>query len=326
MMKRAVALLALTLCSVTAAAEPPIAEVSQLRLYSSFWQNLHHFLYVSAWATRPVVPRAPRLAMPLPADRVVPLTPEEKSTWDAAVTYYDRNVASRDLLFDDDLTYVKLTLADADDTLGNVRIDTVLRSMLLEAAPIYRKYWWSDHDAANRSWIVRVSRQTPSVAGPIITRLTALYAVPWFTTPVRVDVVRAGKSQGAYTSNNPRPYIVVASGDSSYDGWSGTEMLFHESSHALFQNVRLAVDFAAKAANKQPRDLWHVVLFYIAGEVTRQELAKKGIEYRPYLYATDLFDRAWPAFRESVERHVRPFVDGQVALDRMTASLAQALP
>src|SRR5712691_1845016 len=83
-MKHAVALLALTLCSGTAAAEAPVAEVSQLRLYSSFWQNLHHFLYVSAWATRPVVPRAPRLAMPLPPDPVVSLTPEEKSTWDAA--------------------------------------------------------------------------------------------------------------------------------------------------------------------------------------------------------------------------------------------------
>lgn len=325
-MKRVVALLALTLCSGTAAAETPIAAVSQLRLYSSFWQNLHHFLYVSAWATRPIVPRGPRLAMPLPTEPVVSLTPEEKTTWDAAVSYYDRNVASRDLLFDDDLTRVKLALADADNTLGSVRIDETLRSTLLTAAPIYRKYWWGAHDAANRSWIERVSRQTATVAEPIIARLTALYGVPWFTTPVRVDVVRAGKSQGAYTSNNPRPHIVVASGDSSYDGWSGTEMLFHESSHALFQNVRLAVDSAAKAANKQPRDLWHVVLFYITGEVTRQQLAKNGIEYQPYLYATGLFDRAWPVFREPVERHVRPFVERQVTLDRMAAELAQALP
>jgi hypothetical protein len=325
-MKRAVALLALTLYSGTAAAETPVAEVSQLRLYSSFWQNLHHVLYVSAWATRPIVPRAPRLAMPLPQEPVVSLTRDEKATWDAAVTYYDRNIASRDLLFDDDLTRVKLALADADDTLGSVRIDEALRSTLLEAAPIYRKYWWSDHDAANRSWIERVSRQTPTLAEPIIARLTALCGVPWFTTPVRVDVVRAGKSQGAYTSNNPRPHIVVASGDSSHDGWSGTEMRFHESSHALFQKVRLAVDSAAKAATKQPRDLWHVVLFYIAGEVTRQQLAKNGIEYRPYLYATGLFDRAWPAFRGPVERHVRPFVDEQVTLDRMAAELAQALP
>jgi hypothetical protein len=82
----------------------------------------------------------------------------------------------------------------------------------------------------------------------------------------------------------------------------------------------------ADRSNKQPRDLWHVVLFYIAGEVTRQELGKKGIEYRPYLYATGLFDRAWPAFREPVERHVRPFVDEQITLDRMATELAQALP
>ena len=103
-------------------------------------------------------------------------------------------------------------------------------------------------------------------------------------------------------------------------------MLFHEASHALINNVRLAVTSAATAANKQPRDLWHVVLFYIAGEVTRQQLAKNGIAYRPYLYANGLFDTAWPAFRGPVEQHVRPFVDGQVTRDRMAAGLAQALP
>jgi hypothetical protein len=61
-------------------------------------------------------------------------------------------------------------------------------------------------------------------------------------------------------------------------------------------------------------------------ELTRQQLAKNGIEYRPYLYANRLFDTAWPAFREPIERHVRPFVDGQVTMDRMTTELARALP
>jgi len=317
--------LAVMLFSATAAAESPVAEVSQLRLYSSFWQNLHHFLYVSAWATRPDVPRAPRLAMQLPQEPVVSLTGDEKATWNAAVAYYDRNIASKDLLFDDELTRIKVALGDTDDDLNNVRIDSALRSTLLDAAPIYRKYWWAEHDAANRSWIALVSRQTGTVAAPIVERLTALYGVPWFTMPTRVDVVRVGKSLGAYTSTNPRPHIVVASGDKSYDGWSGTEMLFHEASHALFNNVRVAVNSAVSAANKQPRDLWHVVLFYIAGEVTRQELAKHGIEYRPYLYATGLFDRAWPALRAPIEQEVRPFVDRQVTLDRMAAGLAEAL-
>jgi hypothetical protein len=319
-------LLALTLCSTSAAAETPIAEISQLRLYSSFWQNLHHFLYVSAWANRTVADRGPRLAMPLPDEPEASLTPSERAKWDAAVSFYDRSIASKDLLFDDDLTRVKLALADADDTLTDVRIDDALRSTLLEAAPIYRKYWWSSHDAANRTWIELASRQTSTVAEPIIAKLTALYNVSWFTTPVRVDVVRVGKSQGAYTSINPRPHIVVASGDSSYDGWFGTEMLFHEASHGLIFDMRRAVDAAAKAANKDPRDLWHVVLFYVAGEVTRQQLAKIGVDYRPYLYATGLFDRAWPALREPVERHVRPFVDGQITLGQMAAELAKTLP
>jgi len=321
-----VAILVSMLVSGAAAADPPVAEVSQLRFYSSFWPNLHHFLYVSAWANRPILPRAPRLAMPLPQEPMVSLTADEQATWNEAVTYYDRNIASRDLLFDDDLTHVKVALGDADDQLSNVRIDPAVRSALLDAAPIYRKHWWTEHDVANRTWIALVSRQTRTVAAPIIERLTGLYGVRWFALPVRVDVVRVGKSQGAYTSINPRPHIVVASADSSYDGWSGTEMLFHEASHALFNSVRIAINSAASAANKEPRELWHVALFYIAGEVTRQELAKRGFEYRPYLYATGLFDRAWPALREPIERYVRPFVDRQVTLDRMVTELAQALP
>ena len=110
-MKCAVALIALMLFSGIAAAETPVMEVSQLRIYSALWQNLHHFLYVSAWATRPVVLRAPRLAMPLPQEPVVSLTAEEKASWNAAVTYYDRNIASKDLLFDDGLT-------PSDESLG----------------------------------------------------------------------------------------------------------------------------------------------------------------------------------------------------------------
>jgi hypothetical protein len=39
---------------VAEVAELPVAEVAKLRMYSSFWQNLHHFLYVSAWAKRSV--------------------------------------------------------------------------------------------------------------------------------------------------------------------------------------------------------------------------------------------------------------------------------
>ena len=83
-------------------------------------------------------------------------------------------------------------------------------------APIYRKYWWPAHNAANEAWIRDAAARTAMYAPAIIARLTALYGLPWFSGPVRVDVVRVGKSQGAYTSNDPT-HIVVASADESYD-------------------------------------------------------------------------------------------------------------
>ena len=260
------------------------------------------------------------------AGPVVSMTADEKTAWDAAVGFYDRELASKDLLFDSGMTTIKLALADADASLSDVPLDGELRAVLLSAAPIYRKYWWNEHDAANRAWIDNAVRRTAQVAAPIIARLTALYGTPWFGAPVRVDVVRVGKSQGAYTSVQPRAHIVVASADTDYDGWASTEMLFHESSHALIRPVQIAVDSAARAAHKNSRDLWHVVLFYTAGEVTRQQLARNGVDYSPYLYATGLFDRAWPAFRGPIEANVRPFIDGQKTLAQMSADLAAALP
>jgi hypothetical protein len=306
-------------------ADRPVAEVGQLRLYSSFWENLHHFLYASAWATRPVVPGARRLAMPLPAGPDPLMTPDEKATWDRAVAAYDREFASKDLLFDRGMTAIKRALIDRDDALTGAPVDDQLRTLLLSAAPVYRKYWWPAHDAANRAWIDDAVRRAVTYSPAIIARLTTLYGVPWFAGRVRVDVVRVGKSQGAYTSLDPT-HIVVASADASYGEWSSVEMLFHESSHGLIQKVRERVDAALVAADKPRSDLWHVVLFYIAGEVTRQELAKHGIDYTPYLYATGLFDRAWPQFRRPVEQTVRPFVDGRITVAQMAVSLAAAIP
>ena len=97
------------------AADTPVAEIAQLRMYSSFWQNLHHFLYVSAWASRSVSPGSRILAMPLPPGSNVSMTPDEKAIWDHAVAVYERDLASKDLLFDSGMTRIKLGLVDRDD-------------------------------------------------------------------------------------------------------------------------------------------------------------------------------------------------------------------
>lgn len=56
--------------AATAHSTKPVAEVEGLQMFSDFWLNLHHFLYVSAWARRPDVPGQRRLAYTTVVPRV----------------------------------------------------------------------------------------------------------------------------------------------------------------------------------------------------------------------------------------------------------------
>jgi hypothetical protein len=321
-MKRVItALVVMTLSAASAAAETPVAEVSQLQLYSSFWQNLHHFLYVSAWATRPVVPGQPRLAMPLPPGSDVSMAPDEKATWDHAVTVYERDFASRDLLFGQRMTMIKLGLVDRDDKLTGAPYDDELKTLLLSAAPIYRKYWWPAHDAGNapgsKCGAGRRSMRRDCRAAHRVVRRAVVRG------PAR-DVVRVGESGRVHIAQST--HIVVASSDRVTSSGPASRCCFKESSHGLIQKSVGRGERRVAASNKRANDLRHVVLFYTAGEVTRQELANDGVSYKPYLYATGLFDRAWPRFRAPVEQHVQGYIDGKTTLDQMAVGLAAAIP
>lgn len=307
------------------AADTPVAEVSNLRMYSSFWQNLHHFLYASAWARRPVVAGVTRWGMPIPPGSDVTMTAAEKTAWDNALAIYDREFLSRDLLFDYGMTQIKRGLVDRDDALDGAPFDSELKALFLSTAPIYRKYWWPAHDAANRAWIEDARGRIEKYGPGIASRVAALHGNTWFSTPVRVDVVRIGRTQNGYTSNNPT-HVVVASGDETNGGWASVELLFHESSHGLNRKTQLAIDAALQAAGKRAPLLWHVVLFYIAGEVTRQQLAKDGVVYKPFLYSLGLFPNVWGQYQRAVEEHVQAYVDGKTTLEQMAVNLAGAIP
>jgi hypothetical protein len=142
--------LGLSLChAASAQSTRPVAEVQGFRMFSDFWLNLHHFLYACPWAQRADVPGQRRLAMPLPADDRVTMTKKGRATWDAAVSYYDHEFASKDLLFDDGLNAINNSLIGAK-TLTGLSLAPDHRRFLEAAAPIYRRYWWPRHDAANR--------------------------------------------------------------------------------------------------------------------------------------------------------------------------------
>jgi hypothetical protein len=309
-----------------AAAQPPrevVVDVASLRFYSAFWPNLHHTLYVAAWDRRPSTTGGRRLAGKLPEPLTGNLTPEERTAWDAAVTYYDRELASRDLLFDNRMAGSVRRAMIAGGELGE-GLDPAHRDALERAAPVYRKYWWPSHDRANRDWIADVAPRTKEIAPEVTARLAALYQTPWFTDPVRVDIVRAGNWQGAYTLNRPT-HVTIAAGDTDATGWEGVDVVFHEVSHTLVLRIQQMIEDEARATGKKPGTLWHALQFVMSGEVVREALAARKIEFVSYVYRTGLIDRAWGTFRGPLEREWMPYIHGKISLEEAIKRLVAAI-
>lgn len=88
----------------------------------------------------------------------------------------------------------------------------------------------------------------------------------------------------------------------------------------------LAAAFEA-AGVPEPRDLWHVMIFYLAGETVRRVLAADGQPgYEPHAERSGLYDRlpGWRGHARALERHWQPFLDGRTDRAAALAALAES--
>jgi hypothetical protein len=319
--------LILLLAGAALRAQPTDIVITQnaLEFHSAFWPNLHSVLWAEAWARRPVKAGEPPMAGTLP-ERMPPSVPaEERKAWDDAVAYYDREIADLHPLFDASSTAIRLAMINPLADFPGAVLDDTYRSMLMAAAPIYRRHLWAIHDRANREWIAAALAKLETIAPAVADRLSKLYETAWFSRPLRVDVVRVSSREGAFTSLNPAPgHITLSSSNAAGQDWAAVEIILHEASHLLFlPMVKLfAAELQAQGKNSRSgpietwnANVWHPALFYSTGEVVRQALQSRGVAYVPYAYATGLFERSWGHFRAPIETHWKAFVDGTLARD-----------
>ena len=345
-----------------AAAEPRSAqEASQgtlpvFEFHSGFWINLHHFLYLQARLRKPggqgTIRTEPSSGTETPggATAAAPastegLTPEEQQAWSAAVDYYGRDLAGRDLLFNGDMVNINNRLAELEtcaDLSGHsssqctAGLRPELVAALERAAPVYRARWWPEHDRSNRSWIASVGPLVRGLGGSLSRQLAATYHSNWPAGRLRADVVFYGGPFGAYTSLDP-VHLTISSADARNQGTAALEVLFHEASHALASAVRQAIVRECRARSKPiPRDLWHALLFYTTGEIVKLALQKDAAapegsvggspgNYTPYAYRYGLYARGWSQYQRLLERYWQPYLDGKVEFDTAVARLVSAL-
>lgn len=295
----------------------PVAEIANVRFYSDLLPNMHHALYAAAWARRP--PGSRSLAGRLPAPLDAPMSAEERTAWDAAIDYYDKQLASRDLLFGEGMTALKTALAAGD--LAGAAVGAELRSVLESVMPIYRRYLWPEHDRANRAWIAATVDRMKAIAPDTIPRLEKLYGVSWFSSPVRADIVWVGNWAGAYATTRP-PHATISLRDTE---WGAVESVFHEFSHVLVHPLQNQLAQALGERLRDHRDLWHALQFYITGAAVRDVLKARAIDYTPHIYSYGLFDRGWGRYRTALETHFEPYVQGKTTLDDAMAGLLKML-
>ena len=295
--------------------------VHRWHLHSSFLMCLHQVLMSDAARSGP---------------REMPeLTPDERAAWLESVEAYRAAGGSGDPSFTRPMALTTDALVQVADDSMEPPADAPLGEALRRAAPIYRRHAWEADDRANKFFIAYASAMLREAGEDLVRRHEAVYRTDWpervfvYVTPV------AGRF-GAYTLTRLSSGVVttMACRDEGYQGFRALEMLLHESSHAIVDPNTGTVAEAIKAAAKLhgvalPRNLWHAILFATSSELTRRELAARGVTtFTPS--ADDLLTRVWPEHREPIERFWIPYLEGQgtleEAIDRIVAAQTPSTP
>jgi hypothetical protein len=318
------------------------AEFPTFEFRSSFWVNLHHFLYEQARLGRAAETEAgeadelpdqggsPAAAEPA---RFVPEDASAAAAWNLALEQYRAGVARRDLRLAFELVAIKNRLAELDgcgDLSGRERRECTsgLRPELIEAleaaAPVYRAGRWAADDRHNREWIAAVEPLAGRFGRALGARLARVYQEGWPAEPIRVDVVVYAARSGSYSTLEP-VHVVIASTDERNRHPAALEVLFHEASHALAGGVADGIARRCRALNKPiPRDLWHALIYYTTGDAVRRAMAESET-YLPYGHRFGLYARGWRRYLTLLEDYWQPYLDGRTTQDRALSRLVAAL-
>jgi hypothetical protein len=300
--------------------------------HSGFWINLHHFLFEQALLRKQAA--NPGQPANRPTDLKNQLSSEQHQHWDSALDYYTKTMIKRDLTHDDELIAINDQLGQSEGAsdLSRSGLSSDLIKILESVAPIYRAQWWPQHDRANRFWIAVATPMVQQFSQTLIRQLTSAFKAKWPTDLIRVDVVEYANWAGAYTTFDraDKVHITITGPDPGNQGFAALEILFHESSHWMVGprngTVARAIARECKAQNKPiPDGLWHAIIFYTTGELTRRNLSEYGVsDYKPYAY-NGLYARAWPKLQRPLELYWQPYLEGKVDFDRAMTNLINAL-
>jgi len=306
---------AAALATAMAIAGPASIGVERYHLQSNAWVNLHQrLMYEARFGDVP----------PLEG-----LSGDEAATWKAAVDAYRAWLGKRSPIMDSELIALNKSLSETRGGRAPKGIPDAAAKALLPAMPLYGKEQWAADDRANRFWISVAQPLLASAASELIAAHERAYGVP-FPKRIRVDVVSYGWEFGAYTvGDGEAVHAVIQSTDPGSQGFAALEALMHEPSHGIVEpdHGAIGADLARAAAElkvQPPYNLWHALLFYTSGELTRRALAARGVPNYTPVIQVGMFDRQFKGFREAFDAHWRAWLDGKTTREEAMRQIVLA--
>jgi hypothetical protein len=243
---------------------------------SSFWLNLHNYLYKDAKRRSGIDDDGPGARGNMAADTASerPLSADERETWRRAVRSFHDNLLvrhSRDSI----VIHINDRIADATES-GDPALapeDSTVRDLLAEAAPVYRAVWWPSHERRNRQWANAMEGLLAHYLGCLGPRAAAVFRSEWPPVPIRVDASVYANWFGAYTTTAAGPHVTMSSDAAGNLELYGLETLLHEGVHAARMLRSVDSALAAEGSRQRariPPELPHLLLFYTAGALVRE--------------------------------------------------------
>lgn len=293
-------------------ASPALAE--RWEMQSNFWVSLHHTLLDAAQSGRKT-------------EESLPVA--ERTAWTNAVLAYRHRFGDRVPWENEELTRINDTLSSTGEMLKEGLQEDVAKA-LLQAAPVYRRLYWPADDRTNRFWISSAEGLLRDAGEELAAAHGRIYGVA-YPARIRVDVSPYAGALGAYTTDaNGFVHTTISSRDPSYQGFASLEMLLHEGSHGVVSPTSGAIgpQINALAIEKRilvPRQLWHAILFYTSGELTKRALRERGVpDYTPYAYKKGMYDRGFTGLRPSLETFWQSYLDGRMTREASVAAIVEA--
>lgn len=271
-----------------------------------FWLNLHHFLYVlgRAQAGMPDMDRRAVAQAPKDQERgLAELSPWAQARWREAVAIYAAGPSQLDMVFDEKLLKTTHRLKDAEG-LEALEIDPQWQAALEKAAPLYRRAWWPEHQAANVAWVEATEPLLAKHGEAILDFLLRAYGQSWPEDGYPVQLSGYANWAGAYSTYGQ--LLVISSLDDALRGsLAGLEIVFHEAAHQFDSAIFDELVAAAKAEGMRfGRGLDHALLFFTAGEAVRSVVPG----YVPYAHAHGVWNRGMKPFLPALETGWQPYL------------------